>query len=99
MIKGFPRLLSVLLLLCIVVRARRFDYECNEDLDHLSVGHIHLTDANFKKFKKEVMATTKVFILGASDSSCDQCCFTETLLDNVKEKFDKKVHTGKVRQT
>lgn len=57
---------------------------------------MHLTDANYAKFKKEVMAKSKVFILGASDSSCDQCCFTEALLNNLKLLFDSKKYTAKV---
>ena len=73
-----------------------FDYDCNDDFEHMSVGHIHLTDANYSKFKKEVMATSKIFVLGASDSSCDQCCFTEELLSNLKILFDTKKYTGRV---
>jgi alpha-L-arabinofuranosidase len=60
------------------------------------VGHVHLTDKNYAKFKKEVMKSSKVFILGASDSSCDTCCFTEALLDSLKENFDSKKYTAKV---
>lgn len=75
--------------------ARTYDYECNDDFDHLSVGHLNLTDKNYIKFKKEVMSTTKVFVLGATDSSCESCCFTEGLLNNLKILFDDKKYTGK----
>jgi len=83
-------------LLIVSVYPRMFDYDCNDDLEHMSVGHINLTDANYAKFKKEVMATSKIFVLGASDSSCDQCCFTEELLSNLKILFDTKKYTGRV---
>lgn len=89
-------LLSIFIVLC---QARRFDYDCNESLPHLSVGHLNLTDKNYSKFKKEVMSSSKVFILGASDSSCDYCCFTEELLSNLKVLFDKKKYTGRVSRT
>lgn len=77
----------------IVIQA---DVCVNDDFEHMSVGHIQLTDANYSKFKKEVMATSKIFVLGASDSSCDQCCFTEELLSNLKILFDTKKYTGRV---
>lgn len=93
MLKLFAAIFAQFLALAV---ARQFDYGCNDKFDHLSVGHIHLTDKNYAKFKKEVMLTSKVFILGASDSSCDQCCFTEALLDNLKILFDAKKYTGKV---
>lgn len=76
--------------------ARKYDYACNDDLKHLSVGNIHLDDKNYAKFKKDVMATSKVFILGASDSSCDTCCFTEGMLSHIKMLFDVKKYTGRV---
>ena len=84
------RLALLVFLFFSAVKARIFDYACNEDLEHFSVGHINLTDSNYIKFKKDVMATSKVFILGASDSSCEQCCFTEALLNNLKVLFDTK---------
>ena len=46
------------------------------DLENLSVGHINLTDANFKAFKK----VNNLFVLALSDSKCITCCTTESYL-------------------
>lgn len=34
-------------------------------------------------------------IVALSDSSCNQCCQTESILAQLKELFDEKVYTGK----
>lgn len=67
-------------------------YECDPDLPHLEAGHITLTDKNFKKWKKE---NSKLHVLGASDSSCTKCCHTESILAQLKDKFDSKAFTGR----
>ena len=46
------------------------------DLENLSIGHITLTDANFKPFKK----ANSLFVLALSDSNCISCCTTESYL-------------------
>ena len=89
------RLITIIALWGLTI-ARKFDYDCNEEYQHLTVGHLNLTDDNYSKFKKDIMATTKVFVMGVSDSSCVQCCFTEALLDNLKSSFDSKQYTAKV---
>ena len=66
--------------------------DCEGELDNLSVGHKWLTDANYKKFKKD---NSKLFVLGVSDSSCTRCCQSESMLNQLKEEFDAKVYTGK----
>lgn len=86
---------ALIQLLAVFINARQFDYDCNDEFPHLTVGHLNLTDKNYARFKKDVMASSKVFILGASDSSCETCCFTEALLNNLKILFDKKKFTGK----
>jgi len=58
----------------------------------LSVGHTHLTDKNYAKFKK---ANKKMFVLGVSDSSCNRCCFTEQVLNYLVETFDSATYAGK----
>ena len=58
----------------------------------MEVGHIQLTDANYKKWKN---ANLKLHVLGVSDSSCTRCCQTESILAQLKEKFDSKKFTGK----
>ena len=46
-------------------------HECSSDLPHLQAGHVQLTDANYKKWKKD---NSKIHVLGVSDSSCTRCC-------------------------
>jgi len=67
-------------------------HECLPSLPHLQAGHIQLTDGNFKKWKND---NSKLHVLGVSDSSCTRCCQTESLLAQLKEKFDSKVFTAK----
>ena len=63
-------------------------------MPNLSVGHLTLTDQNFKSFIK----SNKMFVLGVSDSSCLNCCYTELSLSNLKEKLDANIMTNeKVR--
>jgi len=65
----------------------RAQFKCATGLGNLEVGHITLTDANFKQFKRE---NSDTFILGVSDSTClgDNCCYTELLLSNLRQEFD-----------
>ena len=65
----------------------RAQFKCASGLENLEVGHITLTDSNFKQFKRE---NSDTFILGVSDSKClgDNCCYTELLLSNLKQALD-----------
>ena len=90
---------SLLTILCIVnllpiaVSQNAFPpIDCAGELENLSIGHKWLTDGNYKKFKKE---NQKLFVLGVSDSSCNRCCQSESVLNQLKEEFDAKVYTGK----
>ena len=62
------------------------------ELPHLETGHVTLTDKNFIKWKKD---NEKLHILAISDSSCTNCCATESVLDELKQKFDSKVYVGR----
>ena len=92
--------ISLAFLLCIVQLfstsiaqpSFRDSVDCENEPENLSVGHTWLTDANYKKFKKE---NSKLFVLGVSDSSCTRCCATESMLKQLKEDFDAKVYTGR----
>ena len=53
---------------------------------------MQLTDENYNKWKK---ANSKLAVVGLSDSSCKKCCETESILSQLKQKFDDKVFTGK----
>ena len=56
---------------------------CAPTLPNLSVGDFNLTQASFDKFKQE----NEIFVLGISDSQCEQCCFTEGMLNSVLTGF------------
>lgn len=84
---------SVSILLCLALSGQTtMAHECSAELPHLEAGHIQLTDSNYKKWKKE---NSKLHVLGVSDSSCTRCCQSESILAQLKEKFDSKVYTGK----
>ena len=53
-------------------------------MPNMSVGNINLTDKNYVKFKKQ----NSLFIIGMTDSQCDLCCSTESILKLLKEDFD-----------
>ena len=66
---------------------------CAPNLPNLSVGDFNLTQATFEKFKQD----NEIFVLGISDSQCEQCCFTEGMLNLVHTGFQTQMHTyGKV---
>jgi hypothetical protein len=66
---------------------------CSPNLPNLSVGDFNLTQATFEKFKQD----NEIFVLGISDSQCEQCCFTEGMLNSVHTGFQTQMHTyGKV---
>ena len=80
--------ITLLFLFCIsvlvdFVKAKRG--ECTAELPHLEAGHIQLTDKNYSKWKKD---NSKLHVLGISDSSCQDCCQTESILSQLKDKFD-----------
>ena len=58
----------------------RTDVFCQDDLPNLKVGDIQLNSNNFNKFKKD----NKLFVLGISDSDCDDCCSSEPLLRDLQ---------------
>ena len=66
--------------------------KCKKKYPNLQAGHIELTDENYTKWKN---ANSMLHILGVSDSTCEDCCQTETILAKLKDLFDKKVFTGK----
>ena len=57
--------------------------KCDSTLPNLSVGDEWLDDKNYTKFKKK----HKVFILATSDSQCEVCCYSETVLRDLQAKF------------
>ena len=75
----------------------RAQFKCASGLSNLQVGHITLTDQNFKQFKRE---NSDTFILGVSDSTClgEDCCYTELLLSNLKQAFDSQSYVQDVSQ-
>ena len=80
--------ITLLLFCCIsvlvdIVQAKKG--ECTAELPHLEAGHIQLTDKNYSKWKKD---NSKLHVLGISDSSCQDCCQTESILSQLKDKFD-----------
>ena len=80
--------ITLLLLCCIsslvaIVQGKKG--ECTDELPHLEAGHIQLTDKNYTKWKKD---NNKLHVLGISDSSCQDCCHTESILSQLKDKFD-----------
>ncbi len=90
----------IVLAICLVIladhnslaRKSSSDNECSPDLPHLQTGHVQLTDKNYTKWKKD---NEKLHVLGISDSSCTTCCSTESILSQLKQKFDSKIYVGK----
>ena len=91
MSRTIPIILAMLLLFSVQPACALQGPKCSEILPHLEAGHILLTDKNYPKWKRDNLS---LHVLGLSDSSCTECCQTESLLAQLKEKFDSKVYTG-----
>lgn len=58
---------------------------CNPRLPNLSVGDFFVDNSTLSL--KEYKAKNKVFILALSDSTCDNCCKGENLLEEIRQMF------------
>jgi hypothetical protein len=56
-------------------------------MPNLSQGHVHLTDQNYEEFTKKYR-NRGVFVLAVSDSSCSDCCHSESLVAELMHRLE-----------
>jgi hypothetical protein len=69
---------------------------CHKDHPNLDVSDFTpKTQREYEDFK----AKNKVFVIGISDSTCNECCRSEPILSELQVMFQSKLYTARVRNS